>query len=439
MSTRFACLLGTVVVLVAIGMLLACGSIFHRGSDGLMLVASQGSSLVQTFSFTLATGTITGISNPTSDTTNLTCVLPGFPGQMVIDPTGTFVYMIINHVAPCNPSANGIMVLKVNSDGTIANSGTVTPDPNPIALTLDSTGKFLYVAEGLSMTSIQNSLAQQTPCVQTATQNGICVYSISSGALTTVPQTFNLPPQLGFQPSNFVGLALTPTVFPAVKNGTQTAACFQQSAPTSEFLYLVDQPNNVVWEFDVNMSTGALTVSSNMVAPGAPFPTDQLPAGIAVDPCNRFVYVSDSLTAKLSAYTLCSAVIQGTCPGPVPDGRLLQVAGSPFSLTGTTVSPGPVAVDPLGNNVYVLDTGASHVFSFHIGPTTGAVTAGTPASVATGQRPSQFALSSDGNWMFVSNFNSGTVSQYQVTPLSGTLAPLPDITTDNQPTGIAVK
>ncbi len=419
MSTRFACLLGTVVVLVAIGMLVACGSIFHRGSDGLMLVASQGSSLVQTFSFTLATGTITGISNPTSDTTNLTCVLPGFPGQMVIDPTGTFVYMIINQAAPCPNSANGILVLKVNSDGTIANSGTVTPDPNPIALTLDSTGKFLYVAEGLGAT--------------------VNVYSVSSGSLTSVPQNFILPPQLGFQPSNFVALALTPTVFPTVKNGTQIAACFQQAAPTSEFLYLVDQPNNVVWEFDVNMSTGALTVSPNMVAPGGPFLTDQLPAGIAVDPCNRFVYVSDSLTAKLSAYTLCSSVIQGTCPGPVPDGRLKQVAGSPFSLTGTTVSPGQVAVDPLGNNVYVVDTGANHVFSFHIGPTTGAVTAGTPASVSTGQRPTQIAFRSDGNWMFVSNFNSGTVSQYQVTPLTGALAPLPDITTDNQPTGIAVR
>jgi 6-phosphogluconolactonase (cycloisomerase 2 family) len=400
-------------------MLVACGSIFNRGSDGLMLVASQGSSLVQTFSFTLATGGITGISNPTSDTTNLTCVLPGFPGPMVIDPTGTFVYMIINQVVPCPNSANGILVLKVNSDGTIANSGTVTPDPNPIALTLDSTGKFLYVAEGLGST--------------------IDVYSISSGSLTAVPQTFTLPPQLGFQPSNFVALALTPTVFPAVKNGTQTAACFEQSPPTSEFLYVVDQPNNVVWEFDVNMSSGVLAVSPNMVAPSAPFATDQLPAGIAVDPCNRFVYVSDSLTAKLSAYTLCSNVIQGTCPGPVPDGRLLPVPNSPFSLTGTTVSPGPVVVDPLGNNVYVLDTGASHVFSFHIGPTTGAVTAGTPASVATGQRPTQMALRTDGNWMFVSNFNSGTVSQYEVTPVTGALSPLPDITTDIQPTGIAVK
>jgi 6-phosphogluconolactonase len=418
MSTRFACLLGTVVVMAAIGMLVACGSLFHRGSDGLMLVASQGSSLVQTFSFTLANGTITGISNPTSDTTNLTCVLPGFPGQMVIDPAGTFVFMIISRVQPCNPSANGILALKVNSDGTIAKSGTVTPDPNPIALTMDSTGKFLYVAEGLGAT--------------------VDVYSVSSGSLTSVPQTLTLPPQLGFQPSNFVALALTPTVFPAVKNGTQTAECFQQSAPTSEFLYVADQPNNVVWEFDVNMSTGALTVSPNMVAPGAPFATDQLPAGVAVDPCNRFVYVTDSLTAKLSAYTLCSTTINSLCPNP-PDGRLLQVTGSPFSLTGTTVSPGPVAVDPLGNNVYVVDTGANHVFTFHIGPTTGAVTAGTPASVATGQRPTQIAFRSDGNWMFVSNFNSGTVSQYQVTPVTGALAPLPDITTDNQPTGIAVK
>jgi 6-phosphogluconolactonase (cycloisomerase 2 family) len=418
MSTRFAWLLGAVLVLAALGLLVACSSLYNRSSDGLMLVGSEGSALIQTFSFSLSSGSATGISNPTSDTSSQTCVLPGIPSSMVLDPAGAFAYTIITSNAVCQ-GTTGIMAIQVNSDGTIAKTGTLTQDPNPIALAMDSAGKFLFVTEGLGGT--------------------VSVYAIGSGgSLTNVPQTFALPHQPGFQPSNFVALALTPTVFPSVKNGTQTGACFQQSAPTSEFLYVVDEPNNAVWEFDVDMSTGALTVSPSMVPPSTPFVTDQLPAGIAVDPCNRFVYVTNSQSGKLSAYTICHTVITPQ-PCPVADGHLVPVPNSPFTLNGSTVSPGPVIVDPLGNNVYVVDTGASHVFSFHISPVSGGVAAGTPASVATGQRPTAIAFRSDGNWLFVSNFNSGTVSQYAVTPVSGNLSPLPDIITDNQPTGIAVK
>lgn len=415
MSTRFAWLLGALVVLVAMGMLLACGSLFNRSSDGLMLVGSEGSAIIQTFSFSLASGTVVGISNPTSDTSNQTCVLPGIPSAMVLDPAGAYAYTIITPNAVCK-GTTGIMAIKVNSDGTIPKTGTLTPDPNPIALAMDSAGKFLFVAEGLGAT--------------------VDVYAIGSGgSLTAVQQNFILPQQQGFAPSNFVALALTPTIFPSVLNGVQTAVCTNQAAPTTEFLYVVDQPNNAVWQFAVNISTGTLSPTPGLTPVTA---TDQIPAGVAVDPCNRFVYVTDSQSGKVSAYTICNSVITPQ-PCPLADGHLVPVQGSPFTLNGTSVSPGPVIVDPLAMNVYVVDTGASHVFSFHISPVSGAIQAGTPASVNTGQRPTAIAFRSDGNWLFVSNFNSGTVSQYSVTPISGNLSPLPDIITDNQPTGIAVK
>ena len=436
--TRFAWLLGSVLVLAALGMLLACSSLYNRSADGLMLVGSAGSALIQTFSFSLASGTTTVISNPTSDTTNLTCVLPGIPGQMLLDPAGTFAYTIITSVNPCPGSANGILALKVNPDGTIAKSGTVTPDPNPIALTMDSAGKFLFVAEGLGTVAAANQgsqiACQQTlPPPPTAPMYGVCIYAIGSGgSLTNVAQTFTLIPQAGFQTSNFVALALTPTIFPGVIDGTQTAACLNQAAPTTEYLYMVDQPNNAVWQFSVDIASGLITPSPIPVVA-----TDQIPAGVAVDPCNRFVYVTDSLSGKLSAYTICNATALPPCPNP--DGHLLPVPNSPFALNGPTVSPGPVVVDPLGNNVYVVDSGGNRIFTFHIGQVTGAVTAGNPPTVATGQMPTQIAIRSDGNWMFVSNFNSGTVSQFSITPATGALSPFPDITTDNQPTGIAVK
>jgi len=49
------------------------------------------------------------------------------------------------------------------------------------------------------------------------------------------------------------------------------------------------------------------------------------------------------------------------------------------------------------------------------------------------------AIRSDAQWLFVANLNSANVSQFAITPATGALTPLPAITTDNLPWGVAVK
>ena len=74
----------------------------------------------------------------------------------------------------------------------------------------------------------------------------------------------------------------------------QNAVCSApgMNPPTTEYLYAVDGLGNQVFEFQVNTSSGVLTNPSNATSMPS-FPTDQTPAGVAVDPCNRFVYVSE--------------------------------------------------------------------------------------------------------------------------------------------------
>ena len=67
MSKRFAWLFG-LVGLILIGFLIACSSAYNSSSDGLMLVGSQGSSLIQTYSFELSTGNVNTVANPPTDT-----------------------------------------------------------------------------------------------------------------------------------------------------------------------------------------------------------------------------------------------------------------------------------------------------------------------------------------------------------------------------------
>lgn len=249
---------------------------------------------------------------------------------------------------------------------------------------------------------------------------------------TTLPQSAQ----------DIVSVAPTPTVFPAIGvNGVQNAVCSAPgiSPPTTQYLYAVDGLGNQVFEFQVNTSSGALTNPSNLSSVPS-FATDQTPAGVAVDPCNRFVYVSDSLTNKVSAYTICngSPTQSSTCSSLNQPGALVQVTGSPFSLSGST-NPGPLVVDPYGNNVYVLGLDSNTVSPLKISPISGSVTPLTPATVATGLQPVAMTIRGDDNWLFVSNYNAATVSQYSITPATGQLSVQPTIPTDNYPFGVAVK
>ena len=424
-----------VVVLVSIGVLVACGSNYNASTDGLLLVGSQGSGLIETFSFSLNSGHVSAIANTPVDTSSQTCVLGGAPTSIVIDPAGSYAYSLIDGTGCGN--GIGILPFKINSSGTLTQL-TTTPlsDPrcNPpqnqvqncaSSLAMDSAGKFLFVTE----------------------PSEVDVFAIGSGAsLTQVAGTYTLNVPNNFQPPYFVAAAPTPTVFPAIGiNGVQNSPCSAPGTPppTSEYLYAVDSANYVVWEFSVDTTTGALGNPPGQSSVPS-FATGQVPAGIAVDPCDRFVYVSDSNTAQVSAYTICTVVIpQGSCP-LLADGSLHTVAGSPFSLSaGGTAYPGPLVVDPYGNYLYVLNTGSNTISPFKIA-SSGSISSLTPATVATGVGPISIVIRGDDNWMFVANRGNGTlggtsVSQYSVVPATGAINAAAPIQTDNYPVGLAVK
>ncbi|MFZ0864783.1 MAG: beta-propeller fold lactonase family protein [Candidatus Sulfotelmatobacter sp.] len=444
MSKRFAWLFG-VMVLVSIGVLVACGSNYDPSSNGLVLVGSQGSGLIETFSFNLYNGHLSEISNTPIDTSNYVCVLNGIPSSLVVNPAGTFAYAIINSNSSCPGSKTGILTFRVNVDGFTPTVGSLVPfnsGPAPVVpgmMVMDPSGKFLFVADRAT-----------TDSAGLYVSGSVSVFAIGSGGTVTevagspfFPTSQTIVPQASL---DIVSVAPTPTVFPAIGvNGVQNAVCSAvgMSPPTTEYLYAVDGIGNQVFEFAVNTSSGVLTNPLSAISVPS-FPTDQIPAGVAVDPCDRFVYVSDSLTNKVSAYTICNGYPTQSptnCPlSPLPpDGSLVPVPGSPFSLTGSSNGPGPILVDPYGNNVYVLGTLSNTVSPLKISPVSGALTALSPATVATGLQPVAMAIRGDDNWLFVTNYNAASMSQYSITPATGALSVLPIVQTDNYPWGVAVK
>jgi 6-phosphogluconolactonase (cycloisomerase 2 family) len=462
-----------VVGLVLAGLLMACGSKYNASSQGLLLVGSQGSSVIQTFSFNLSNGHAAGIANSTNSTGNQTCILNGTPGSMVTDPNGTYAYTIINQSAACQPSSTGIQAFKINSDGTItagnspqvlnSTSPTVvvsvnecnTPVPVavpvvqapvvPVSLSMDAAGKFLFVADSstaaVETVSYDCGGQHHDDPVTVEVPGTVTVFSIGSGGtLTEVAGSPFSVPVSRLTPS-FAAVAATPTVFPKTGiNGVQNAVCQVpgNNPPTTEFLYAVDATNYLVWEFSVDTSTGVLGPPDPGGTP-ASFAADSVPAGVAVDPCDRFVYVSNSLSNKVSAYTICNGLVTQSPQCTSPDGTLIQVAGSPFASSGNANGLGQIVVDPFGNNVYVVGTLSNTISAYEITGISGSLQPMNPAVIATGNRPISITIRADDNWMFVSNFNSASVSQYSITPATGALAAAAPITTDNWPFGVAVK
>ena len=120
----------------------------------------------------------------------------------------------------------------------------------------------------------------------------------------------------------------------------------------------------------------------------------------------------------------------------------------PFTVA-TGLGPSAIAVSSDGKSAYVTNTanpgeggtGPASVSQYTIDPTTGQLSAKTPATIATGTDPLGIALSPDGRSAYVANAfsNPAEVSQYTVNPTTGALSPKsPATVPTNEPEGIAV-
>jgi hypothetical protein len=429
-----------VTALIATAVLVACSAKYASTSNGLVVVSTQGSAVMDTFSLDLGNGHMTQIFNSAGPPTS------GVPTTVVLAPGGSFAYVLLTASKDLTGSSTGIGAFPVASDGKLGASAATTPlNPEiitlpgnqtekvpavPTAMIIDSAGKFLF----LSDSSTADSSARFIP-------GAVSVFSIGSGGgLTEVtnspfvlpiggPNTTNPTPcPASVTCSSASALAITPTIYPPAY-----ALCSGNAPPTTENLFVTDSVSYTVLNYSVG-STGALTLvpSSSSVAGVA---TGTVPSGVTVDPCNRFVYVSNGQpNDTVSAFTMCSMVSLPLCP--VADFHLIPVVGSPF-----VAGPGPVAliVDPLAAYLYVLDQGENAIRPYKISTTTGALTPLSPATVATNSYPTSIAIRSDDSWMFVTNLNQANLSQYAITPATGALSPQPPVQTDNNPWGVAVK
>jgi len=146
---------------------------------------------------------------------------------------------------------------------------------------------------------------------------------------------------------------------------------FYQSYPRgmSHYFYMPNDFNNTVIGYSIDQTTGKL----GSPVPGSPFKTGEFPLAVAVDPSERFVYVTNGgKKGAISVYAIDPA-----------SGRLREVADVDVGASYTT----GIALDTSGNFLYVAVAGTNSIDAFRVDAHSGILTALPDSPFAAGAGP----------------------------------------------------
>jgi 6-phosphogluconolactonase len=168
--------------------------------------------------------------------------------------------------------------------------------------------------------------------------------------------------------------------------------------PNLGTLFVANESANSISTYEVN-TDGSLTAVSGAT------PTGSNPMALAMDPGGRFLFVANQGSNNVSVFS-----ISGT--------TLTQVNGSPFTTIapGTFPATGPTAlvVPPTGNFLYVANNFTNSVSVFSFDGSSGVLTPAAGSPYTVGLNPSGLAVSPAGTFLLVSNTGSNNVDSFAI-------------------------
>jgi 6-phosphogluconolactonase (cycloisomerase 2 family) len=326
------------------------------------------------------------------------------PQSVTVDPSGKFVY-VANYGCSLNADGN-VSMYTTNSAGMLASIGPPVDagENGSGAMAVDPSGKFAYTV---------NADGGDAGC-----GGSVSMFTINAttGALTLIGSILEdaCAEAIAIHPSGkfaYVMLCSGDISMYSISGATGVLTSLGPLAvgsypsslavdPAGKFVYVTAEDASStanVFIYSVDSTTGTLTLVG-VVATGAN------PSSVTVDPTDKFAYVANYGSSDVSMYSINSSTGNLTSIGTIN-------AGS---------SPISAAVDPTGQFLYVVNSGSNNVSMYNINSTTGVL---TPIGVvATGTSPSSIAIAPSGMTAYVTNSQSNTVSIYSINATTGVLA-----------------
>ena len=339
------------------------------------------------------------------------------PASIAVDPTGKFAY-VANGGCPDTFAGNVSMFGIDGTTGALTSIGSpVAADFGPHSVTVDASGKFVYVANDGAFEVTGGSVSMYTinaatgALTSTGTIDSPCAPPPSPGSCS--PFSVAVDPsgkfvyatnEGGFAPTSISMYSVNGTTGALTFRGVVSAAGRAVSVtvdPSDKFAYVAtwnDPPGSAgnVSMYSIDGGTGALT-SIGTISAGTN------PVAVAVDSKGKFAYVANSGSNDLSMYTI------NTTTGALTSTGTIAAGAQPVS----------VAVDPTGKFAYVVNSTSNDVSMYTIDATTGALT--SVGTIAVELSPTSVAIDPSGKFAYVTNSGSNSVSMYSIDGATGAL------------------
>ena len=361
------------------------------------------------------------------------------------------------------PSGSGALFVATQGDSSVSaytidlSAGTLTANgkgvatgSTPSAMVLAPSGSALFVANsGTNDISAYSVKSDGTLTAGSTTPTGgMTPLSISMDSaghfLFVANQGLQIDPASGtisvFAVQDAALTAVPGSPFRVAELGASsgTGPAGVAVTPDGKFLYVSNQFDGTVTPFSVNAS-GVLTR-------GLVVPVGTAPSGLAITPNGGFLYVANSST--VSGFAICNQIVTSCNDPTAPDGVLTALTGSPFS---SGLGPVSIVAAPSGKFLFVVDRLSNQVSQYKIATGTGVLTANTQATISTGANPVWAALrvgtTTDAttggttNFLYVAELGASSISIYTFDSTVGTLGRVgpPISVTGGQPSAVAAE
>jgi len=339
------------------------------------------------------------------------CPVGGTPEAITLDPTNQFV-----SVANRDDDSLSLFMLDPNN-GELSRVETLTAR--------DAPGSITYLADTAPVT-----ITPRFAYVANETSNDLSAFRITaaSGALSAV----GTPVSSGGTAPSSVSVDPTGRFVYVTNSGSHSVSAYAINAGTGALSAIgtpVDTVQIATWDatvdpsgrflYAVNLSSDSISVfaidggSGTLTKVGSPVAGGDGPNGVTVDPSGRFLYVANTNSNNLSAYAINAG-----------DGTLTEIAGSPVTAGNGPLTP---RVDPTGRFLYVANTGLSNgkywVSGYAIDANSGALSelAGSPYDTINGSGPTALAVDPLGEYLYVTNLTTDNVKRFAINSASGEL------------------